>query len=370
MKCRICGCDIENREIINNVDIDVNNFYVAPCKIQGRRMEFYHCLECGHGQIDNVLEDNHYEKYNLLNINNKSQAGGGNIELRLKHYKDVLKKLKELAIDSEKILDIGCGTGEVLQYAQDFFDESEGIEPSKEEYEIAIGKGCKVINAFFDSTFCRAGYSAFISTQVFEHLDYPVETLKMAGQILRGGGTGYIEVPNGQRIYNNSNFYNVYCEHINYYTPSSLAKMAYAAGLEIISIGETGNGNHLEMYVRKNQVHIGFEEAKKLSYQRIKTALSNHKVISIWGSGVKGKVFLQLLNEKEQKAIRYLFDNNQYVQGCYRENCILPISKPESKKINENDMIIITAVEYKNEITCELRKKYNYKGDIIYIDAY
>ena len=55
---------------------------------------------------------------------------------------------------------------------------------------------------------------------------------------------------------------------------------------------------------------------------------------------------------------------------CYIGDCVMPIEKPNIDKINENDLIIITAVEYKKEITDELKNIYNYKGNIEYIDAY
>ena len=75
--------------------------------------------------------------------------------------------------------------------------------------------------------------------------------------------------------------------------------------------------------------------------------MKTYKAISLWGSGVKGKNFLNLINEEEQKRFRHLFDNNCHVHGCYIEDCIMQIEKPDIDKINENDLIIITAVEYK-----------------------
>ena len=44
---------------------------------------------------------------------------------------------------------------------------------------------------FFDKNFQEREFSAFISTQVFEHLPNPVETIKIAETILTPGGVGY-----------------------------------------------------------------------------------------------------------------------------------------------------------------------------------
>lgn len=181
----------------------------------------------------------------------------------MEHYKNVLQELKAMAIDAEKLLDIGCGTGELLMYAEKVFGECYGIEPSEVECSIAMKKGCNVINGLFDESFHGEGYSAFISTQVFEHLEDPVKTMMTAHRILKVGGVGFIDVPNGQKIYDNSNYYDVFCEHLNYYSTSSLVRMAHLAGFEIISIGEIQNRNHLGMYVRKKEIILSLKKQRE-----------------------------------------------------------------------------------------------------------
>ena len=75
---------------------------------------------------------------------------------------------------------------------------------------------------FFDKNFQEREFSAFISTQVFEHLPNPVETIKIAETILTPGGEGYIDVPHGQGIYKESRYFDINVEHINYFTIQSL----------------------------------------------------------------------------------------------------------------------------------------------------
>lgn len=70
-----------------------------------------------------------------------------------------------------------------MQEAVNFYKRCVGIEPSDIECKIAKESGCNVINTYFDENFSGRDYSAFIATQVFEHLPNP----KMSETILGEG---------------------------------------------------------------------------------------------------------------------------------------------------------------------------------------
>ena len=73
--------------------------------------------------------------------------------------------------------------------------------------------------------------------QVFEHLTDLYSVLNYALEILEPGGVGLINVPNGQRIVEENLYHQIIAEHVNYFTPESLATMAKRAGFDLIEYG-------------------------------------------------------------------------------------------------------------------------------------
>ncbi len=60
------------------------------------------------------------------------------------------------------------------------------------------------------------------------------EAVRYAYDILNEGGVGLINVPNGQQIFEEGLYHQINWEHINYFTPYSLALLCNSAGFEIL----------------------------------------------------------------------------------------------------------------------------------------
>ncbi len=372
MKCRICGREISSGELVTKVNVEVCNVFSSPVNTPKVDVVMYTCSGCGHHQIESIFNNSHYEKYNLLNVDDKRINGGGNASARMSYYEGVLAKLQSLSVSPDKILDIGCGHGEILIRASEFFGECIGVEPSKSECLIAremdqSGR-MTIINAFFDDDFKEEGFSAILSTQVFEHLENPLCAMANAYRVLADGGVGYFDVPNGQKIYDNSEYYNIYAEHVNYYTVYSLSALAKKVGFEIISAAEIMDGNHIALYVKKPVNHTTFDKKRTDYINKIEEKLSEYNNIAIWGCGIKGRNFISCLPYEFKKKVKNLFDSNHDIAGCYVNDCDVSISSPSKAKLQESDLVLITALEYKNDILVSLRKDFDFSGEVIVLD--
>lgn len=115
-----------------------------------------------------------------------------------------------------------------MEYEEKYFSSVLGIEPSKVQFNIAKKLGKNVINAYFTKELKLEanGYSAFASTQVFEHVTVIQDILEYAFELLENRGEGLVEVPNGQKMYQERCYYDVFPDHVNYYTPLSLCTLA------------------------------------------------------------------------------------------------------------------------------------------------
>lgn len=257
----------------------------------------------------------------------------------------------------------------MLELAKDFFKWSEGIEPSEREFHVAMEKGLLVHNKFFDRTFVQKKKSqAVICLQVLEHLQNPKEVMNKIYDILDDGGVGYLDIPNGQRIYNENQYYNIFLEHINYFSINSITKLIGDAGLEIISAQEILNGNHIGVYFRKNVNALSLKEKKEKDMMVLSLIANKYNKIAIWGAGIKGRVYGAILENIFSNKIMYIFDNMELYNNQYICNCKARITTPSLEKVSECEVIIITAIEYKIDIVSELQNKFFYAGTIVCID--
>jgi SAM-dependent methyltransferase len=105
-------------------------------------------------------------------------------------YETIWKKLKLRG--DEKILDFGCGMGQNIFLVK---NQSIGYDVSKFAVDFCLKKG---INATTDySKLKDDSFDIIISTEVFEHLENPYETLVELRKKLKRGGKFVITVPRG-----------------------------------------------------------------------------------------------------------------------------------------------------------------------------
>jgi SAM-dependent methyltransferase len=344
-----------------------------PFEMPTRDIEIYACPKCTHVQIANMLGNGFYENYlidsfndalySTDNINNSEPGGGGGGGGEF--LKARRKKLKSYAKGGDRFLDIGCGTGNILKVARTYFNDCVGVEPSTDGYKIAKDAGLNVINAYFDASLALSGFDVFITTEVFEHLENPVGALADCYSALRPGGVGLINVPDGHRIITDSEYFYCIPEHLNYFTPLSLAALAHATGFEVLEINKIDFADELDVYVRKPGETCLLGDAKGRDSREIAEAVSNCSNIIVWGAGLKSHHYIQLAKNIK---ISHIIDSSKDKVGKYINSLDIPIEEITPEIIVGSDAVIIFATAYNDNIIKTLREKYQYRGKIIYFD--
>jgi len=138
----------------------------------------------------------------------------------------------------DRILEVGCGSGQLAVYLQECGFEVEVTDVSREVLdEIAAAYN---ISGFCgdlqDITFSGAPYQAVIFNNVLEHLGAPVENLKVARHILDRNGYLFLEVPNIESVqftlFRGSWFPLQLPEHLFHFSPDSLKKITETCDLK------------------------------------------------------------------------------------------------------------------------------------------
>lgn len=364
MKCRICDMPMQPYDEIDGCSIGHTKLGDVPFIKATKKIKLWSCENCSHIQAENTLANDFYDNYDMFETDEIMYYG---------EFKDInakrLCKLRSFARSNDSFLDIGCGRGDLLKAGASLFQTCIGVEPSEIECQRARQSGFEVINSYFNES-CKFDrqFTTFASTMVFEHLERPLETIKSAYNILSDRGCGLINVPNGQLITSMHMYDQIISEHINYFTPLSLAYLAEKAGFDIIGVDVLDDILELDIYIRKSvRNNKSISECKEEQKSILADMLKKNKVITIWGAGNKANKYSALLS-KDIK-ICHVIDSSKSKQGKYVSGIDIPIEIASKEIIKQSDAIIIFATTYKDEIVNDLQHKYNYHGRIIFFDA-
>lgn len=364
-KCRICDSEIENTVQLL-IPITGMIFKKEPSNGQNVEVNLHICPNCGLGQIENELSGRYYENYILLDIDDDCTD---------KYYTRSLKKFYKsqfsyfinfFSKESQlRILDIGCADGTTSDMLSEYFDVVDGVDVSL-NYESSYKGNGIFYNSLFEDTAFNVCYDALFCADFLEHIFDVKKCVDKMYSVLKDGGYGMVMVPNGDRILNEGNWYDLVGEHLNYFSYNSLVQLFYSRGFEICECVSIRDGWWYRIVFYKRNEKLSVFEKKIVDLDTLIEITSRFKNISFWGAGVKGVCFIS--NVRNLDKYLYIFDSNITKENKYFPGINKAITCPDSKKVNENDLIIITALENKNEIIKSLKRDYDYKGYIVCID--
>ncbi len=170
------------------------------------------------------------------------------------HYMEEVERYILSHIDlPERMLDWGGDEG-----VNTPFKEKETVIDIYDVSNKKVNGSSKRFN-FVNSTHNLSGkYDLLVAMHVFEHLSYPIESLKDILNFLRPGGVIYIEVPLEKIINFKDTKIDVlnkkrhWHEHINFYNYYSLEALAKQAKLKIIDISDfDASDNYREFKIQR-----------------------------------------------------------------------------------------------------------------------
>jgi SAM-dependent methyltransferase len=144
------------------------------------------------------------------------------------------------------LLDFACGAGFFLELAQQRGWEGHGTEVGEWAKQLADARGVKNlhIGQLQELGFENNYFDVVHAAQVFEHLPTPKYELQEIRRILKPGGLLYIDVPNYRTLPilagRDDFMLNEPPQHVNYFTPRSLRRLADAGGFTDIRITSWG----------------------------------------------------------------------------------------------------------------------------------
>jgi len=140
-----------------------------------------------------------------------------------------------------RLLDVGCGNGELLSLAQKMGWKAEGIDFDATAVDAARRRGLTVhLGDLREGTFADHAFDLVMSSHVLEHVPDPVALLRQCRRLLRPGGTVLAVTPNaeswGHAVFGRNWRGLEAPRHLHIFSPGSLGRAARSAGFQLVTI--------------------------------------------------------------------------------------------------------------------------------------
>lgn len=198
--CEICGS---------------RDFSVIAIEIREGPGVISQCSQCGLviqdiTQNKDELQRYYNEEYQKTNslVAGREQTPREHFEDRIRTLDGIMEKLRSHLKTDMSVLEVGCGSGELLHLIKPYVKSVTGVEMHKGfvdfmNSELGIEAYAQDVNVV---DFHGRTFDLVISIMTIDHLSNPAETLLTMKRLLSEGGTMYIELPNRE-------------EALNYYLP-------------------------------------------------------------------------------------------------------------------------------------------------------
>ena len=299
------------------------------------------------------------------------------------HFIEAAKKYsKELKLNKKKsyIIDIGSNDGVALKPFIDLgFKNILGIEPAKNLAKLANKNKIKTFNGFLEKKNIKKikkNADLILASNVFAHSDKLKEMADCMFSLLSKKGTIVIEVQYLMNTLKDLTFDNIYHEHYNYWSLTSLTYFFNQFGAKIFKSEKIDtHGGSIRIYVKKDKsIKIDSSVKKMLkeeesfgitrftTYQKfgekvykirenvlenIKELKKNNKTIIGYGAPAKATTALNFFGIS--KEIDFIVEDNNLKHNKFIPGVKIAI-KSKSHIKNKKNILIVLAWNFYNDI--------------------
>jgi len=374
--CRSCGNTKLKRVVSLGYQPLANNLLnTKDEKCELYPLEVNYCDNCHNCQLS-VAVDAKKMFSNYLYTSSTSASFREHFISAAKNY------VKEYKLKPQKsyIIDIGSNDGVALKPFKELgFKNILGIEPAKNLAKLANKNKIKTFNGFLDKKNIKnikKNADLILASNVFAHSDNLKEMAECMIQLLSKKGTIIIEVQYLMNTLKDLTFDNIYHEHYNYWSLTSLINFFNQFKVKIFRAEKIEtHGGSLRIYIKKdkktkieNSVMKLIKEEESFGIKKYKTykefgdkiykirenvinnlkniKRSNNKLIG-YGSPAKATTALNFFGISNE--IDFIIEDNKFKQGKYIPGVKIPIKSKSSVK-NKNNIMLVLAWNFYKEI--------------------
>ena len=375
-ECRSCGNKNLKRVVSLGYQPLANNLLNKKNeKYEMYPLEMNYCQKCHNCQLS-VSVDPRKMFSNYLYTSSTSSSFR-------KHFIDAANsyvKLLKLKPKKTYIIDIGSNDGVALKPFKDLgFNKILGIEPAKNLAKLANKNKIKTFNGFLEHKNLKGikkNADLILASNVFAHSDKLKEMAECMLKLLSKNGTIIIEVQYLLNTLKDLTFDNIYHEHYNYWSLTSLVNFFNQFSATIYKVEKINtHGGSIRIYITKrkkvkieNSVKIFLKEEEIFGIKKYKTykdfgdkinklkenvvrniniLKKNNKKIIGFGAPAKATTALNFFGISNQ--IDFVIEDNKLKHNKYIPGVSIQIKDKKSVK-EKNALILVLAWNFYNEI--------------------
>ncbi len=232
--CWVCGNNtlLKVRDSqIKQRNLNSKDFLITSNKY-GITLELSQCKNCGFIQASEKIDTVHFYE-NLVDEEYEKTRKERSLQ-----ENQILKRIKKFK-KRGKLLDIGAGSGILIESASKQGFKAKGIEPSKWLADRGKSRGLNIIQGVLSDLSKDEKFDVITIIDVLEHVDDPIQLLFDTSERLNNDGIGVLVVPNVESFAAKLlrwKWWHFRVAHIGYFSKGTVSLALNSAGLKVIKI--------------------------------------------------------------------------------------------------------------------------------------
>jgi len=281
--------------------------------------------------------------------------------LRFQNHLTEVSHVIHSHFNKNTLIEVGCGKGYFLERLQKQGLKITGIDPAYE------GTNPNIIKEKFTP---NINYHAdgIILRHVLEHIQNPVEFLANIRNANNNQGRIYIEVPCFDWIRNNNAWFDIFYEHVNYFSIrdfrrifTTIIESGHLFGGQYIYIVADLKNLRLPPYHFTDDVTLPANFLASVNTSDLTSPSNKDQTTVIWGAASKGVIF-SLFMARAGITIDMVVDINPEKQNTYLPVTGHLVYAPEEaqRRWNSSTVIFIMNSNYLDEIRAYTGNQFKY----------
>lgn len=341
-----------------------NAFHAGGAALPVYPLAVARCADCGHAQLTHAVAPGLLYRHYLY-------VSGTTATFR-RHCAALAAEASARLPAGSRVLDLACNDGTLLEAFRDLGHDVWGVDPAENLRPVTAAKGLRVRSAFWDDAAADAlvreagAFAAVTATNVLGHVADPVGFLRRCRRVLAPDGRVVVEVPDAARTFGETQFDQIYHEHLSYWTAGALRRLAARAGLGVVALHRTPiHGGSLRFTLAPAAgpaaawtapedaapdyaAFAGRVAAARAAFRLLFDLVADRRLVVGYGASAKANTALAVFG----RAPAWFVDDNPAKHGWLTpgDRAIYP---PE--RVREADVVLVTAWNFFSEIRERVR---------------